>query len=886
MLIDGSSFIFRAFYAVPELNTEDGVPTNATYGTINMLKQLQKKYTTPYWVCVFDSPEKTSRTEVYPLYKANRRSTPIELITQIPYIHNLITALGIPLIKQAGIEADDIIATIAKNMSAQGHQIIIVTGDKDFTQIVAPDISLLNTMTNKILNELEVKNKFGVHPYQMIDYLSLVGDTSDNIPGIHQCGPKTAQKWLEQYQSIEQLIINQDQLKGNVGKNFRENIAWLKTAQQLISLDCQIKIPNINLNDSNNFILHQPDYQSLQHQYQNLNFRTWFNEIKQINQQNANNNSQITKKINNLKLNDLTQLKSVINKIIVNNSTTAVIIFQQEGIIDSLIISTDQQNFIYKSSSELFSELEKPTQLQQELRIILINYLSSQASKITINLKEIYHLLQVDNEFTAIDDLVLLDYVANSQTIHSLSAIINRNLNQEFISLEYLMAKGTRKKYFTQLLEPEQELIIEMVAKIATSFLNLKNKLNTEELKLYQTMELNLVYILYQMERYGIKIDKKEFAQLSIQLNLRLKDLEQQIYQTSKMVFNINSPEQLQRVLFIEMGLPSAGIKKNTYGYSTDEASLSHLLDQGINFAKILLEYRYLSKLTNTYIDKLPQLSDHNDYIHTTFEQSLVSSGRLSSKNPNLQNIPIRNEYGKHIRQCFIAPSGYQIIKADYSQIELRILAHIAHDELLIAAFQQQQDIHSITASEIFNQPIAQINQEQRRYAKSINFGLIYGKTVFGLAKELKITKEAAKTYIERYFNRFPQVRIYMERIIKLAHEQKFVNTLYGRKIELKNINSKNNMLVQADERLALNAPMQGTSADIIKLAMINIAGWLKKNRLQTKLILQVHDELILEVPDQEVQLVKDNLAFLMQEKTQLSVPLVVEVKVGRNWAS
>lgn len=925
LLIDGSSFIFRAFYAVKNLTSPAGMPTNAIYGIVNMLKQMQKKYTTPYWVCVFDAKGKTFRDEIYPEYKANRRETPAELIVQFPYIHEIIADLGIPVIIQEGVEADDVIATIAKKYAAAGHKILIATGDKDFAQIVDDNITLVNTMTNEQLDREGIITKYGITPEQFIDYLSLIGDTIDNVPGVHKCGPKTAQKWLKEYQSIANLIINQDQLSGIVGDNFRSAIDWLPTAQKLITIDCNVTVDNFDIHNLKNLSIKTSNWQKLAAVYRELNFRSWLKEaeaqlatLPQAAEPtptliNAVQNSsspvmdddlfsqppeitpvKITALARNIvQITTLAELRTLVEQLPLITNTTAFNIFLEDYTDSSsaiAMVAIVGENNLYSIQLQasnhqelLFSEDNDYTQKIA----LLAQYWHSPLAKICYSHKQQCQIL-ARHKIELINvrgDLELASYIQNSQQDHDLSAILKRETTASLPTLADVLGKGAKRRLFSSLTTEEQlSFANAMTNNLLETEQQIISNFSAGELRLYREIELPLSGLLFKLEQHGILLDISRLKRLSAEMHAQLNHLENQIYQQSGQVFNINSPKQLQDILFNRLNLPVAGISKNTSGYSTNEEALSLLAEQGYSIADCLLEYRYLTKLLNTYIDRLPQLTDVKGFIHTTLEQTVVTSGRLSSRDPNLQNIPVRSHYGQAIRECFIAAPGHKLICADYSQIELRILAHISNDKNLIAAFNSDADIHAATASQIFNKPLTEISKDERRYAKSINFGLIYGKSVFGLAKELKIDRAEAKLYIDNYFANYPQVKAYMERIKDDAHRDGFVSTIYGRKIFLPNINAGNNILRQAEERLALNAPMQGSAADIIKLAMLNVNGYLEAHQLDSVMVLQIHDELIFHVPEHEVEIIQENLERLMSETTKLAVSLKVDVKAATNW--
>jgi DNA polymerase-1 len=922
LLIDGSSFIFRAFYAIKNLTATNGMPTNAIYGVVSMLKQLQKKYSSQYWVCVFDAKGKNFRDEIYPEYKANRRTTPSELISQFVYIYQVVQALGIPMIIQEGVEADDVIATIAQYYAKQNYSILICTGDKDFAQIVTDKINLVNTMTDEILNIEGVVNKFGVKPEQIIDYLCLVGDSADNIPGITKCGPKTAAKWLNQFGNLDNLLTNQATLSGAVGENLRNEQAKLSLAKQLITIKCDVQIDVFDITNLANLACKPANLIELEQIYQHLNFRTWLNEVRRqlastrsnqeghqqelIISQLANDQASINN-LNHAKNYQLitkpSELKNLVEQLLTSNMPSAFSLILdnytlRNSLIQCIALSHQCQDYLIqcsasqiesKQDNDLFSTPAELDNANSQLWELLKPYWQSDCPKICYNYKDNLAILatyqiQLNG---VIGDLQLISYVQNSLNIHKLSAIISRCLPdiepiQDYVDL---LGKGSKQQLLSNLESKQQlEFSWKQVRFMLNAYQIILQQLTPAEQNLYHNIELPLAKLLLQMEQVGIMIDLAHLAQLAKQLNQEMEQLEQQIFHQANCAFNLNSPKQVQDVLFNQLGLPTQGIKKNSNGYSSGEDSLLSLADAGFNIANLILAHRSVAKLINTYIQPLQECADSQDLVHTTFEQTIVTSGRLSSQNPNLQNIPIRNDYGQQIRECFIAPSGYKLIGADYSQIELRILAHLSQDNNLIHAFKTGADIHRATASQIFNLPLEQVSKEQRRYAKTINFGLIYGKSVFGLAKELKIEQSAADTYIKNYFAQYPLVSQFMTQIKQDAFENGYVETILGRKIFLKNIRNSNYLIRQAEERLALNAPMQGSGADIIKLAMLKINAWLAQQQLATKIILQVHDELILLAPIAEVELVIANLAQLMTQVVELAVPLEVAIQVADNW--
>ncbi len=907
LLIDGSSFIFRAFYAVKNLSSPSGIPTNATYGIINMLKQMEKKYATAHWVCVFDAKGKTFRDDIYPEYKATRRETPSELIVQIPYIHDIIEKLGIPVIVEDGVEADDVIATIAKKYANQGFNILIATGDKDFAQVVEDKITLVNTMTGEVLDVAGVEAKFGVRPDQIIDYLSLIGDTVDNVPGVHKCGPKTAQKWLNEFGSIDALIANQDKLTGAVGDNFRNAIDWLPTAKRLITIDDRVDVKHVDINNLTNLTRKEPRHYELAPIFRELNFRTWLKESELALTNNPQgellgsmtddlSSKQEAKSKTLHVFNKPDDISELIQKIINSNKLTSYSLITSDytdilSQLMAMVITDDENIYLIELATESNQNNELFLSDSTDFSSLILPYFLANCPKICINLKN--NLKTLSRYLDAIDgiegDIALASYIRESQQNQSLPAIFERHgLAQGSVDgFEMVCGKGAKRLLWHELDSTQKEhLARSLNGELLSAYSAIIQEMDSKELNLYKNIELPLSIVLDKIEKAGMKIDLTAFQLLKGELQQKIRLLEESVFQEAGCVFNLNSPKQLQDVLFNQLKLPSDGIKSNTTGYSTDEESLSILADQGIGIANLILEFRTLSKLLNTYVDKLPQAADSHERLHTTLEQTVVASGRLSSKDPNLQNIPVRTEYGQKIRKCFIAESGHQLVCADYSQIELRILAHISNDANLIDAFNKRYDIHLATASQIFHKPQEEVTRDERSYAKSINFGLIYGKSVFGLAKELKIERSAAKLYIDNYFAKYPQVKDFMDRIKKDAHRDGYVSTIYGRKIYLANINSSNKILSQAEERLALNAPMQGSAADIIKIAMLNVDKWLQDKKLKSKMIMQVHDELILQVPDNEVSIVLENLANLMTEGISLNVPLEVDVKAAGNWSA
>ncbi len=884
LLIDGSSFIFRAFYALPHLKTSYGFPTGAIRGTFNMINNLQKKYNFQHCVCVFDSKGKTCRHEIFPDYKANRRSVPEELSLQFDSIYSIIKAMGIPVISKLGIEADDIIGTIALNSKKKDFKVIIATGDKDFAQLVDEDIVIINTMLDEMLDIEGVNKKFGVYPSQIVDYLTLVGDKADNIPGVYGCGEKTASKWLKEFKNIENLLTNVEQLKGVIAENLKKSLDWIHLSKQLVTINTKIKLDELDLNDTDNFICSPQNNKQLVDYFKKFEFNSLLSKLDNVNIHQEDLLTD-TKEYEYVKIIDLNHFKDFISYVQELKETISIVFILNEYIrIDSfkiLAIGIKDQVFIFEEI-DLIMISDYDNLIDQLKRLLL-----SDNPKILLNFKETLKILDRFNLdiSNVVGDLILSHYIKNSKFNHSLSSIYNEYLNLTIIDIPDLFTYNKNSQWVksnkNQIIQ-NTLIIIQNIIKIEKL---ITDSLTSNELKIYRELELPLSRVLFDIEKTGFKINKIEFKELQIELELLLKSIEDKIFGLTKFLFNINSPKQLQSVLFDDLKLPTASIKKNKNGFSTDEDSLLILKNQGFLIAEYLLEYRNLNKLLNTYITKIPLLADSDSRVHTTFEQTVVASGRLSSKDPNLQNIPIKNALSRRIRQCFIAKSGHKLVALDYSQIELRILAHYSKDQNLIQAFNNGLDIHLLTASSIFSKEISEISDQERQFAKMINFSIIYGKTVFGLSQELSIDRTTAKKYIDSYFANYPKIQLYFDNIKDSAHSNKFVETILGRRVYLDSIDSKNRFIREMEERVAINSPMQGTSADIIKVAMVNIYEYLNKNNFKTKIVLQVHDELIFESPNEEVELILPEIINIMENSIKLIVQMKVNFKIGENWS-
>lgn len=882
VLIDGSSFVHRAYYALPNLKSPQGKPTGAIFGMINMIKQLQSRYPDSYFVCFFDVGGKTFRDEIHEEYKSNRKPMPTDLKEQLKYVYDIIEALGIHVIRKEGVEADDLIGSLAIRAKKRGLKVIIATSDKDFTQLVDDDIILVNTMNNEILDVKGVKEKFGVLPEQIIDYLSLVGDASDNIKGVEKCGPKTAKTWLSIYKNLDNIIEHSEEIKGVVGENLRKSLKWLKTAKELVTIKTDFDISAINDGFDKNFVDLKPkdkEEDKLKKYFEELGFKTWFNALSIKHSTNLSvekvHSSEHIDYIENIEQIE-TLLHIVKERAHDKKNVMSIFILRTlNNKIDTIkYICIHYNNKVYfikyliKEDNELITE-DSIIEKIDNYYVILNKILTSEIQKIVCDYKTNLHLLKNINVSLSnvVGDIFIANYVKDSQASNNILSIIS----------EYLSLHKTSEDFSDEDCTTIVSNLNNIHEKILKSF-------NDKELTLYQDVELPLAKILYIMETNGIMIDVNKFKSLESKISLLIYNLMKKIHKECGEEFNINSTQQLSNILFNRLNIPTDGIKKNINAYSTDEESLKKIERKGYTIVAHILEYRNLSKLLNTYVSKLPKLVSHDNRLHTTFLQTIVATGRLSSVNPNLQNIPIKNELGKEIRSCFIASKGYSFICADYSQIELRILAHFSNDQHLIKAFEDNLDIHKITASEIFGKPLSDVTDIERSYGKIINFSIIYGKTVYGLSNELNVSKEKAKEYIDAYFNKFSQIRDFLDTLKVNAKKNGYVETLLGRKIYINNIDSKNKGIREAAMRFATNAPMQGSCSDIIKLAMIRINNFLEEKSTNARLLLQIHDELIIECPQDKVHMVKSHVTAIMTEIVSLKVPLKINIIEAKDW--
>mgnify|MGYP003455254903 FL=1 len=890
ILVDGTSYLYRAFHALPPLSNSKGEPTGAVYGVISMLRKLIKETQPEYIAVVFDAKGKTFREELYSAYKAHRPTMPDELQQQIAPLYAIVRSLGLATIIHPGVEADDVIGTLAECALQQHLSVLISTGDKDFAQLVGEQISLVNTMTNTQLDRQGVIDKFGVSPEQITDYLSLIGDSVDNVPGIPNVGPKTAAKWLNQYGDLASLIKNADKIKGKVGENLKANLAQLPLSHQLVTIKKDVEI---------DFNLEQlrpkaPDLLALMDLYKKLEFKGWIKELeKKMDPAHQATHQAPTQQTAYSLILDQKTFEHYLQQLAAakiwafDTETNSLDVMQAELVGLSFAINGRQAVYIplahdYAGAPQQLDRtwvLQQLKPLFEDLKQLKIGHNLKYDMGVLAN----YGIQLQGLGFDTMLESYLLDSASNQ---HSLDSAAIKHLDHKTIRFEEIAGKGAKQKTFNQI---ELQQAGPYAAEDADITLRLHQTLKPQLdalpklCQVFTTIEMPLVSVLSRIERYGVLVDAQLLQKQSRSLAKRLLSLEEKIYQLVGKTFNLGSPKQLQTILFTEQGLPI--LEKTPKGQaSTSEAVLQALAIQ-FPLAKLILKHRSLSKLKSTYTDKLPlQINPKTGRIHTSYHQAAVVTGRLSSSDPNLQNIPARTKEGRKIRQAFIAPAGYQILAADYSQIELRIMAHLSQDKGLLDAFAQGLDIHRATAAEVLNIPLQQVNREQRRSAKAVNFGLIYGMSAFGLARQLGISREAAKDYIDRYFSRYPGVKEYMQRTRQQAHQQAYVSTLLGRRLHLAHINSSDSLQRRASERAAINAPLQGSAADIIKKAMISIDRALSQHHLKAHMIMQVHDELVFEVADSDLNKTQQLIENLMVNTTKLSVPLTVDIQVGPNW--
>ncbi|MGD9384948.1 MAG: DNA polymerase I [Thioalkalispiraceae bacterium] len=887
ILVDGSSYLFRAYHVMRDFSNSKGEPTGAIYGVINMMKRLKKDYPDDHIAVVFDAKGKTFRNDMYPQYKANRPPMQDELRVQIKPIHEIIEAMGFPLLCVDGVEADDVIGTLAQQASEQGLETIISTGDKDMAQLVNDHVTLINTMTETSMDHEGVIKKFGVKPEQIIDYLTLIGDTSDNIPGVPKVGPKTAVKWLEQYGTLENIIKHADEIKGKVGENLRASLEQLPLSKQLVTIKRDVELDVT----PDELLLREPDNEVLRKNFSRYEFRTWLEQVLDVNSGSAAGVDSQPEKSYQTVL-EQKQLDEWLNRIkkarlfAFDLETTSLDYMQAKIVGIALADNAGQAAYIPVAHDYM----DAPTQLERDEVLKQLKPVLEDPKQLKLGQNLKYDMSVLANYGIELNgvafDTMLESYVLDSTASrHDMDTLALRHLSHKTIHYEDVAGKGAKQIGFN---EVSIEVASEYAAEDADITFQLHEKLwpqlekHKSLVKVFNEIELPLIPVLSRMERNGVLIDKDKLDKQSQQISKRLAELEQQAYKEAGEEFNLGSPKQIQTILFDKLGLPV--ISKTPKGQpSTAEPVLQELAE---NYAlpHLILETRGLAKLKSTYTDKLPEMiNPETGRVHTSYHQAVAATGRLSSSEPNLQNIPIRSEEGRRIRQAFIAEPGYKFVAADYSQIELRIMAHLSGDKGLLQAFAAGEDIHRATASEVFAGG-GEVTAEQRRSAKAINFGLIYGMSAFGLAKQLGVGRAEAQSYIDLYFSRYPGVKDYMDKTRELARDQGYVETVFGRRLYLHEINSSNAMRRQYAERTAINAPMQGTAADIIKRAMIKLDGIIVGRTLDMKMIMQVHDELVFEVSENILDSCMDIIRDAMVEAASLSVPLTVDIGVGNDW--
>jgi DNA polymerase-1 len=911
VLIDGSSYLYRAFHALPPLSNSRGEPTGAVLGVLNMLNKLVKEEAPDRIAVVFDAPGRTFRDDLFDQYKAHRPPMPDDLRAQVQPLLDSVAAMGLPLLRISGVEADDVIGTLARRGAAAGYEVLISTGDKDMAQLVAPGIGLVNTMSNTRLDREGVKLKFDVYPEQMIDYLALVGDSSDNIPGITGVGPKTAAKWLKQYQTLDNLVAHAAEIPGKVGENLRNELPTLELSRKLATIEVDVQL-EFRPDDLRTL---PPDTKSLREIYSKLELRMLLKSLDSVDTAappaTAATAAAATAAAkpaapstplpagaaggtrNYEKVTDPARFDAWVDKL------RRADLFSFDTETDSLDYMRAQivgVSFAVDAGSAAYVPLAHdypgaPAQLDRSKILQALKPLleDPRHKKLGHHLKYDMHVLAnygIELAGQAYDSM-LESYVLNSvATRHDMDSTAEKYLGVKTIHFEDVAGKGAKQITFNQV---DVDRATEYSAEDADVTLQLHQALwpKIEALpklkSVYETIEQPLVPVLFRMERTGVLVDREQLKTQSGELASRMLQLEQEAHTEAGGAFNLDSPKQLQQILFERLQIPV--MRKTPTGQPSTAEDVLEELAANYPLPKLILEYRGVAKLKSTYTDKLPQQIDaRTGRIHTSYHQAIAATGRLSSTDPNLQNIPVRTQEGRRIRQAFVAPPGFALVAADYSQIELRIMAHLSEDKSLLRAFAEDLDVHQATAAEVFGVPLDAVTQDQRRSAKAINFGLIYGMSAFGLARQLGIPRGQAQAYVELYFQRYPGVRHYMDETRRLAHEHGYVETVFGRRLYLPEIESRNQAMRQYAERSAINAPMQGTAADIIKLAMIDVDKWLISSKAKARVIMQVHDELVLEVEDAAVERIGRELQARMARAATLAVPLKVDVGTGRNW--
>ena len=901
VLVDGSAYLYRAFHAMPPLTNSKGQPTGAIYGVVNMLRRLVADYQPEYMAVIFDASGKTFRDDIYDQYKATRASMPDDMRTQIKPLYKLVELMGFPLLIIPGVEADDVIGTLAVNATKKGLKTIVSTGDKDMAQLVNDKVTLVNTMTNTVMDVETVKEKFGVPPEQIIDYLALVGDTSDNIPGVPSCGPKTAAKWLAAHGSLQEVITNADSVKGKIGEKLRESIEFLPMSYELATIRLDVELEQ----DIDDLTLNEPDEDALAQMYTDMEFKTWARELADgmsplqtraaqggtaaespapakpptdSEYQTITTMPELEKWIGEMESADLFAF---------DTETTSLDYMQAEVVGVSFAVAAGKAAYVplthdYEGAPEQLDRKEVLEKLRPLLEGDKRN-LVGQHIKYDINVLANHNIKLVN----VAHDTMLQSYVLDSTaTRHDMDSLAKKYLDKDTIKFETVAGKGKTQKTFNQI---DIDTASHYAAEDADITLQLHEvlwpKLEAEPTlaKLYEEIEIPALHVLGQIERTGVRIDDAMLEKQGKKIAATISEVKAAAFEDAGREFNLGSPKQIGEIFFDEKQFPI--IRKTPKGQPSTAEDVLEQLAMDYPLPKLILQHRGLTKLMSTYIEKLPlQINPDSGRVHTSYNQAVASTGRLSSTDPNLQNIPVRTEEGRRIREAFIAEKGYRLLAADYSQIELRIMAHLSEDDGLLHAFEKGLDVHKATAAEVFGVPLEAVDGDQRRSAKAINFGLIYGMSAFGLAKQLDIPRGEAQEYINLYFERYPGVKRYMDETRALAKEQGYVETVFGRRLYLPDINARNAQMRNYAERTAINAPMQGTAADIIKRAMIEVNNWMVTDGIDARIIMQVHDELVLEVKSGELDAVGEKVSELMTASASLKVPLEVDVGVGNSW--
>jgi DNA polymerase-1 len=891
ILVDGSSYLFRAYHVLQvtqDLKNSQGEPTGAILGVVNMLRRLISDYRPEQIAVIFDAPGGSFRNQLYPDYKANRPPMPEDLRVQIEPLHDIIRAMGLPLVMVDGVEADDVIGTLSRQATEQGLDTLISTGDKDMAQLVNDHVSLVNTMSETFTDRSGVVEKFGVEPEQIVDYLALMGDSVDNIPGVPKCGPKTAAKWLKAYDSLDNLMAHADEIKGKIGENLRHSLEFLPLSKQLATIKLDVPLGR----GPGDFAPGEPDEERLRGHYQRMESSRLLATLE------GSGESSVEETPAPARDYETILDRSTFNRWLKRLREAPLFAFDTETTsLDYMVAELVGLSFAVAAGEAAYVPVSHdypgaPSQLSREWVLTQLKPLleDPQRLKVGQNLKyDMSVLARYDIVLQGIAfDTMLESYVLDATaTRHDMDSLAQTYLREKTIHFEEIAGKGKNQLTFNQV---TLELAAPYAAEDADITLRLHQNLwprlqeNESLANLLSDLEVPLVPVLSRMERNGVRIDVAKLKRQSTELAKQMHNLEQRAYEIAGHNFNLGSPKQIGEVFFNELKLPV--VSKTPKGApSTAESVLVELAEQGHELPSVILEHRGLSKLKSTYTDRLPEMvNSETGRIHTSYHQAVAATGRLSSSDPNLQNIPVRSEEGRRIRQAFIPQPGWKMVAADYSQIELRIMAHLSGDEGLLKAFSAGEDIHRATAAEVFATSLDEVTADQRRSAKAINFGLIYGMSAFGLARQLGIERGAAQAYVDLYFERYPGVAAFMDNIREQAHEQGYVETLFGRRLYLPDINARNHQRRTAAERTAINAPMQGSAADIIKRAMLAVDGWLEQERPPANLLMQVHDELVLEVKEGYVEKATTHLRQAMEGAASLDVPLLVDVGVGDDW--